>query len=423
MIAVTGSNGYIGKVFVESLLGAGHEVLHLTRSMHKGYKYWQHFDLTESNSVIFPSDVNVVVHLAFNPNAKNENDSFREIEAARCLVVAAKDVGAKVIFISSQAARFDSPTLYGRTKWAIERLVLDSHGVVVRPGQVYGGEELGLFGLLVDTVARLPVLPSFQPSPLVQPVHIDDLSNALLQIIDQEDMHDRIFCIAQSEPVEFTSFLKSIAINRLHVRRLFIPIPVSLVNIGSILLGERVSCSLGFSRLKSLFELPAMESVESLKSLGLTLRPLHKGMPKNTDSLDFLQQEASAILCYLLKESPPQELVNRYIEAIEYCRSGHPLGLPRFMLQHPVLLALIDDRSFLMSDRGAEFAWRLDAATLLAEATPRGSTHFIGINSSRGAIRYAINIVYVLFMEVFWRLARILAMPLFLRQAILRYFP
>src|SRR5690606_18848395 len=110
-----------------------------------------------------------------NTRAMYQTTPEMEIHAASALLSATTALKARFIFVSSQTAQAGAPTQYGRTKHSIEQLVLESGGIVIRPGMVYGGPSLGLNGTLSRLVRKLPVLPAFLPSPRVQPVHVDDL--------------------------------------------------------------------------------------------------------------------------------------------------------------------------------------------------------------------------------------------------------
>jgi len=94
---------------------------------------------------------------------------------------------------------------------------------------VYGGPEKGLFGTLTGIVRKTPVLPGFIPPVTVQPIHLDDCITGILRLVEQKDIQSGTYCLASSEPVSFTCFLRSIARHRLHKYRLFIPLPVFLV--------------------------------------------------------------------------------------------------------------------------------------------------------------------------------------------------
>lgn len=423
-LAITGTSGYIGGSLVRCALEQGHEVLHLTRRKPVNSNQWIPFDIDVSKLICLERDVTAVVHLAINPRAATQNQSDSEIVAAKNLMDAAAVVGARFVFVSSQTASAAAPTLYGQTKWRIEQLVLQRGGIVVRPGQVYGGEEKGLFGLLVGLVARFPLLPAFLPSPEVQPVHVDDLSLSLLRTAQNYVATPAILSVAQSHPISFTSFLKAIAVERLQKRRLLVPVPAVLVRAVVWALGKERSSRMGLSRLESLFDLPHMDSQESLDYLGLKLRPLQEGMRRPPELVnDALEVEARTLLRYVLKVQPDASLIKGYVDMIKTLKAGASLCLPDFITKKPVLLLLLDDQGFLASARGKELAWRLDAATLLAEATPRGAAHFLGVGRRDGLVLYSFLLTKAMVMELCSRLARAIAMPLFLRDAIDRSFP
>lgn len=422
-IAITGATGYIGRQLAALALHQEHHPLLLTRTAPAADAgAWLRYDLFDTDALTLPGDVQAVVHLAFNPRVATEADGDAEMVAALRLLDAAAAVGARFVFVSSQTAREDAPTAYGRTKWRIEQLVLQRGGSVVRPGQVYGGAAMGLFGLLVNLVDRLPMLPAFLPAPMIQPVHVDDLALALLRIAQLPDATPEVHLIAQSQALSFTTFLRAIAASHVRKTRFFVPVPTALVRLAVRLLGAERSNRLGLSRLDSLFALPVMDTRGSLALLGLQLRSLESGMQPAAPG-DQLAAEAAAMLCYVLNRRPDSDLVERYIAAIGRFREGRALGLPGFALRHPALLALLDDRAFLASERGQELAWRLDAATLLAEATQAGAERFIGIRQPAGMLRYGLGLACAVASEVFWRIARPVSMPLFLRDAINRSFP
>ena len=421
-LLITGATGYIGTRLRHIAKNRGHEVIGLCRR--KGAfaaEEWLHYDIADKVPVEVPADAGAVIHLAINSKLTSENDCIAEISAARLLLSAALCSGAKFIFVSSQTADKDAPTMYGRTKWAIEQEVLKAGAWVIRPGQVYGGDEKGLFGTLSAAVRSLPVLPAFLPAPYVQPVHVDDLANALLAVAERNDLTPRVFCVAAEQPVTFTCFLALIASERLRVRRIFLPVPTFLIRLATLVLGERVSIKLGIERLVSLFTLPQMQTADDLRSLALELRSLESGMRRTAlegKRLDrrFLVREARVLLSYILKRPPGLAVQARYVRAVELFRDGTLLKLPVFMFRAPLTLALLDDRTFTSSAAGKEFLWRLNTATILAEATTAGAARFIGIGEPSGAIRYCMLIAWSVAMEVMWRLFGIFWLPIYLRR-------
>jgi len=416
-LVLTGASGYIGQRFSSFAIGRGHVVVAATRDQPQGRLFsWMHFDLLDGAPVELPPNTDVVIHLAVNARASTDEEGGQEISAADRLIEAAGRVGARMVFVSSQTARLDAPTVYGRTKWRIEQKVLASGGCVIRPGQVYGGVERGLFGVLSGTVRKLPLLPDFLPAPMIQPIHVDDLVAGLMRVAEQVSDPPGVLCLAATEPISFVRFLAAIAKWRLRCKRFFFPVPVVMARMFTRLAGERRSRFWGLSRLDSLFDLPLMETAVDLGRLGITLRSLEDGMHCSGDGRRRrLLQEGKALLRYLLKESPSHTLLRRYVRAIEHLRGGTSLRMASLFVRLPVLLALLDGKASRTRAWGKEFNWRLDAASALAEATPQGARRFLGIGQGSWLLTSLMRMSLALVGELFWRLAGILCHPLLLR--------
>lgn len=416
-IVVTGATGYIGVRLASLALKRGHAVVIASRLRPLSSYAWLSFDLSSTNSIALPAGTDAVMHLAANTQHANDLDEEREVAAAKKLIQSAQEVGAKFIFVSSQTARADAPTAYGRTKWRIEQEVLSVGGWVVRPGQVYGGPLRGLFGTLAQTVRQLPLLPAFMPAPQVQPIHVDDLAEGLLRMVERGDIPSAVYCLAAPKPVSFAHFLSQIAQSRLRCWRGFLPVPVVFINA----LGEKLRTRLGLERLRSLFDLPVMATVSDLKQLGLTLRPLRTGMhPSGDDRRRCVLQEGVALLTYILKAAPSSVILRRYVRVIERVRGGVAVGLPQILLSYPVALSVLNVSAWADAAVGADYVWRLDAATLLAEATPLGADRFLGVGvgdsqgleRQPGALGRLISITKSIASEVLWRLLGVLLSPL-----------
>ncbi len=410
-LLITGSAGYIGSRLVEHASYHNHQVIAASRN--KFYKAldWVYFDIFHFREFNIPTGVDVIIYLAAVFDKKN--NELEEVLAAKHLIQVAKRTGAKFIFVSSQTARMTAPTAYGRSKWLIEREVLAAGGWVVRPGQVYGGPERGLFGVLVNTVRRLPVIPAFFPSPMIQPIHVDDLVAALLKLAESNNIPSSVLCIGAAESVSFTNFLQSIAKIRLRRCRLIIPVPIFLVRLLVVAMGRRLRAELGLDRLTSLFDLPAMEVERDLRLLGVSLRSLSSGMAlSGNNRRRSLIREGQALLAYVLKARPTPVLIRRYVRSIEIMKGGLPLHLPEFVLRWPMAIALLDDAATLSTSSGANFVWRLNAAVVLAEASVQGARRFLAIGDTSGFITSLIHMTFVVAVELWWRILRLVAAPL-----------
>lgn len=419
-LLITGATGYIGERLVRQALSRGHEVIAASRRPSRVQGNWIPFDFVSASVISLPKAIDVVFHLAAMTTSL-AIDPELELSAAKRLINEAEQAGAKFIYVSSQTAREDAPTAYGRTKWQIERLVLAAGGWVVRPGQVYGGPERALFGSLVNLVRGLPVIPSFFPAPKVQPIHVDDLVAALLLCAESNSVPSSILCIGATDVVSFTDFLRTIALARVRSFRLQIPVPVAFVRLAGSAIKGGLRARLGLDRLTSLFDLPAMDTKHDMLLLGVPMRSLFSGMARSGDDRRRkLIREGEAFLAYVLKARPTSALVRRYVRCIESIRGGQPLHLPEFVLRLPTTIALLDDSAVLLTPSGSEFVWRLNASVVLAEASIQGAKRYLAIGDTTGFLTGLAHMSCAVALELWWRVLSLAALPVlrpFLRSS------
>ena len=405
-LLITGATGYIGQRLVRAARDGGHQIVIAGRLSAEVT-----FDLSNPQPLQLHETFDAVIHLAAVTSASASNPEA-EIKAARYLFQAATAQSARVIFISSQVSCEDAPTDYGRTKWQIEQLAIASNGCVVRPGQVYGGFESGLFGVLANVVRKLPAYPAFIPAPQIQPVHVDDLVTALLSCVTTRGLEKAILSIGAEQPVSFTKFLQGI--QRYWVRRFRIPapIPVMFVRLAISLVGHTLRTKLGLERLNSLFDLKPMETRDDLRRLGIKLRPLEKGLYRSGDSRTReLAIEGHGLLRYVLGVKPTQGLIRKYVRCVELLRHDCSLSLKPCYLRWTALLHLIDTANTDPSSDAQEFVWRLNAAIVIAEASPLGAKRLLGLGQPYGFLVNGFNIGTAVALEVFWRILRVIAKP------------
>jgi uncharacterized protein YbjT (DUF2867 family) len=400
-LAITGANGYIGKALLARARQHGWSILALSRTpISQPDAAWMFFDLEMSSPIELPPDIDVVIHLAARTEISSKNEQ-QEIISAQYLLDSALKIGARFIFISSQTAQEHAPTAYGRIKWKIEQTVIHHKGWIVRPGQVYGGARQGLYGQLVDLIERCPILPSFFPAPLIQPIHVSDLVQALVTLIENKSLANDIYYLGALTPIRFSSFLKFLAAYQLHRRRYFLPVPTGVIYMLHHLLKQASS----INRLVSLLQLACMNTQPSLEKLNITLCPLDFDMQRRA-----LLLEAHALFSYIFKKRVTDlSILRRYVRMIETIKNGAPLKLPSLFLSHPHLLNLLDPKAWKNPTIGREFAWRLDAATLLAESTPQGGVRFL--QCPTGKTRAFLFLIKIGISELSWHVLRFIASP------------
>lgn len=410
-VAITGATGYIGQRLVRLSLREGFDVVALSRRpIMEPDVSWQPFDLADDGPLSLPNDVDAIFHLAADTHGTGGSEDL-ELNTAKRLIEAAKQCGAKFLFISSQAARHDAPTRYGRTKWRIEKLALNAGGIVIRPGQVYGGPERGLFGEICRLVKKLPILPNFIPHAQIQPIHVDDLVKGLLAAITQPP--SAVLCIAEERGVSFSRFLLAVTRGRTQRFPLFVPVPSLLIRAASLLAGPKLRQSLGLERLESLFSLPQMMTADDLRKLSLSPRSFFDGATRSGRGRRGLFREGRLLLGYIQKSEPGSALLRRYVRCVEELGNKRPLQFPDAVHKIPLLLSVLDNAWYLESSYRSELESRLHIAMFLSEGTRQGASRFLGDEKRTLWLSSVMAICFVLLKETVRRIAQALLFPLF----------
>ncbi|UZE48108.1 NAD-dependent epimerase/dehydratase family protein [Rhodopseudomonas sp. P2A-2r] len=266
-IALTGATGYIGRATVQAALSRGYGVVAFgRRPLDVPGVGFQHYDLKDEGALGIPPGCVAILHLAADTHAGSRADIDMEMKAAIRIVGAAREYGLPLVFVSSQTAAPDAATDYGRAKWYIEQIVLEASGCIVRPGLVYGGEARGLFGQLSGLVKTLPVLPSFLPAPVVQPIHVNDLAAGLVQTVEQRSAG--VISLAQDNAVSFTRFLRIVASDRMRRPRIFVPFPAFVLSLIAPI-AAAVPGTPDLGRIRSLYAMNEMRTAADLQKLGI----------------------------------------------------------------------------------------------------------------------------------------------------------
>ena len=190
--------------------------------------------------------VDEVLHLAALTHSCNDAEYFRvNREGTRNLINAGKknDV-RRLVFVSSAAAVGDGGA-YGLSKLESEKLVCDSglQWVILRPSEVYGPQMKEGIGKLISWVKNLKYIPVIgDGSYCLSPVYIDDVVEAMAQVVANPDLISRKLNLCGPEIMPFVEVIDRLS-RYLEVRRnkIFIPVWItrlavslaSLVKLGS----------------------------------------------------------------------------------------------------------------------------------------------------------------------------------------------
>jgi len=226
--------------------------------------------------------ITTLIHAAWDLRETNAEASWeRNVEGSKRIVSAALDQGvSRIVFISSMSAYFGTRQEYGLMKLSVERAVLESGHVVVRPGLVYGG-AVGGMTLTLSKLAALPIIPVFHGANLFT-AHVDDVIVAMATLSLADDVPSAAVGLAQPTPVAFETIMQSIATavgtSTTTVRVPWRPLMVALRA------AERVGVTLPV-RSDSLLGLvrsaPTVPGVDIANRFGLHFRPFPEGLEES----------------------------------------------------------------------------------------------------------------------------------------------
>jgi len=240
-VLVLGATGFLGRHVARALREAGYQVAGGARTPpargEPGVEYrGVDFNRADRAQDWLPllHDIDVVVN-AVGIFRESPGKTFRQLHerAPRALFDACRRAGVRrVIQVSALGADDRAQTAYHLSKRAADAylLSLPIDAVVVQPSLVFGagGASAGLFGMF----ATLPWIPAPDiGAARVQPVHIDDVSAAIVALADPARPHPPRVALVGPRPVSWREWHTGLrAALGMPGRARFIPVPASLAS-------------------------------------------------------------------------------------------------------------------------------------------------------------------------------------------------
>lgn len=218
-ILITGASGFIGSHLAKALYDAGHQLVLVGRDEEtlqsiypksktirldyiKAIKTDDWVDALKCIDVVINS-VGII-----NETGKQTFKKFHQEAPIALFRAAEKSKVNKIIQISALGADDSAVSQYHLTKKAaddeLSKLKLD--WAVLRPSIVYGpgAKSLALF----EAMSALPLVPLVNKGEQrIQPIHVDDLVKAVLNIIDREAATQKRIDLAGPEPLTMKQLL------------------------------------------------------------------------------------------------------------------------------------------------------------------------------------------------------------------------
>jgi len=253
-VFLSGGSGYVGRVVLDRLLRAGHQVVALSRlgtarslqgNAAKEYEWAEEQlfiaqgDISDPLTLIGAMEgCDAVIHLVgIIREIPGRQITMTTIHArgTKSLVTEAVRCGVKhLVHMSALGARENAVSAYHRSKWASEQSVRES-GIpftIFRPSVIFGkgGPGPNFVDQLRDLVRTSPLVPVIGDGHfLLQPVHIDSVADGFVKSLTYTSSWNKVYEVGGPQQISYLRILETIA-ESLHKPLRTIRIPLSIMS-------------------------------------------------------------------------------------------------------------------------------------------------------------------------------------------------
>lgn len=217
-VAIFGGTGFIGRRLVERLVDRGATVRVVSRRAQDDTAPCSQIERIagsiEDASTIerAVAAASAVVNLVGTTAARSEQQFFSlHRDAPLRLAAAARHAGVRrFVHISAMGVSDDAPSLADRSKAAGEEAVRSAfpEANLVRPALVYGPSD-HFFTRFAPIVRRAPAIPLIAGGRTrFQPMHVDDVTEAIARILERPAAAGRTFELGASEIFSFRELIE-----------------------------------------------------------------------------------------------------------------------------------------------------------------------------------------------------------------------
>jgi nucleoside-diphosphate-sugar epimerase len=277
-IAITGSNGFIGKELVSYFLSNSHEVVLLQRKQPQGMPVgvsYQPYHLEGSEVQPNLDKVDALIHTAYMPFAKGNDSSEKNIGATMALYNLCVSKGIQFVFLSSMSAHENALSEYGRHKYQLEKELDGGKCLILKLGLVIGKE--GLFSCIYQSFQKMPfaVVVEGGKQP-VQPVYIGDVVKVIAKCLIEK--RTGIYTLAVNHGYTMKELFAAIAA-KAGKKPIFISVPYGVVSFGiSLIEILHLPFPVSQENLLGLKQLQSEDTSSDLNKLGVTLLALNESI-------------------------------------------------------------------------------------------------------------------------------------------------
>ena len=242
---ILGGGGFIGRYLVRNLTKKNYRCIISTRkAFQKGYLKtqatpgaielidWNPKNFSELKDAIKNSDIVInLIGILYETRKQKFYNIHADIPEAVAKICSESDV-KKFIHVSAIGANENSKSLYQKSKYQGELKALNNFKktVIIRPSVVCGTEDN--FTNLFSKLSILPIIPIVGMNYKFQPILVDDVSDAIVQAIEQKSNEGKIYEVGGPKVISFGDMVKSI-LKTINKKRFVLPMPMPIAKIQS----------------------------------------------------------------------------------------------------------------------------------------------------------------------------------------------
>ena len=266
-ITVFGGTGFVGRNLISKLAKKGFKIIVPTRNPYlHGYlkplgepgqiqviKF--HFsDLDHLRSLIQDSEYVINCIGILNESKDQTFNNLHHLFPKFLSGALNKEVTKRFIHISALGVNEESRSLYIKSKLSGEKAVIENfnNSIILRPSIIFGVDD-NFFNLFNKLINLLPVIPLVGAHSKFQPCYVGDISEAIINIIDNHKINNGIYELGGPNIYSFKELIE-LLLKQLNKKRLIIELPEFVAGIQA--------------RIMQLFPKPLLtvDQIEILKS-------------------------------------------------------------------------------------------------------------------------------------------------------------
>ena len=248
-IAVIGGSGFLGKSLLKLLLNENAEIILFTRKKNYQKTLNKIFPGSDIKCIQWNTDnlktieentknVNCLINLCGILYESKNGDFFKVHSDVPAYLgrISLKNKIKTLIHVSALGISNSSKSKYSRSKAEGENKLLENfpNGKILRPSLLYGKGD-NFFGQFSDMAAISPVLPIISRTTKFQPVFVEDVAKAIVEIFKDDKNKNTIYELAGNSIYTFEELIK-ILLEIKNIKRILIPLNPKLMMIPAFFL-------------------------------------------------------------------------------------------------------------------------------------------------------------------------------------------